>query len=684
MTKKIKYTENLYKKGVVFVKRYKKIVASALAMMLLSGGVFGTSYAVDGTKHVSVAQPKTNIIGDISIVREVNSASELEEVVKAEALPSTVIVNIDSGLNVLDKEGNGFSSVADVISSLNYQIIPTFNLADKATADALASTLKSLNFFDVCIMSEDADVVKYSKELLPAVRGVIDYTEKYKATKELSQSQLVEIRKTTMKNDAYIAVLPANLCNREAVQHLYDGRIPVWAELSDDATTKEKYEAILSGAIGVISDDTSSLMEISCDKLEEDTLTRNSLNVGHKGMPTKALENTIESGHAAVKAGADALEIDVYMTKDNKVVIMHDYKTGGTCDQDLVIADSTLAELKKLWVIQNEDGTGKDFEPCRIPTLEEFFQEFQSSEVRFFIEFKGGGEEIVKAVRDLVNQYNMYDRCTAIAFDTGVMEDIRELWAEMPISYLTFTMPIDENNADASCASVMTEIGKYNATYSPSISTQGGIKGVRASLIRGVMINGWTYEKKSTYLVSYMNGESSITGDDASAVAKYPTSLVAKNLSDGMEVNKGEKITLNVEESLYNGKNKINSGLDCLVIEGDGVVLLNGKDITFNKTGEITFLIEYQHPITSINVPTVYSEVITVKVVGDEDVDNTTPEQGDERDDGQNQKQEDSNKEENKNVGTWDGIFKKVLLFGGITVISMAVILFVIYKKKKA
>ena len=667
------------------MKRYKKIVASALAMMILTGGVFGTSYATEGAKHVLVAQPKTNIIGDLSIVREVNSASELEEVIKAEALPSTVIVNIDKGLNVLDEDGNGFTSVTDVISSLNYQIIPTFNLTDKATADTLASTLKSLNFFDVCIMSKNADVVKYSKELLPAVRGVIDYTEQYKNTEKLSKNQLVEIRKETMKQDAYIAVLPANLCERESVQHLYDGRIPVWAELSDDATTKEKYEAILSGAIGVISDDTSSLMEISCEKLKEDTLTRNSLNVGHKGMPTKALENTIESGREAVKAGADALEIDVYMTKDNEIVIMHDYKTGGTCDQDLVISDSTLAELKKLWVVQNEDGTGKDFEPCRIPTLEEFFQEFQSSEVRFFIEFKGGGEQIVKSVRDLVNQYNMYDRCTAIAFDTGVMEDIRALWSEMPISYLTFTMPIDENNADASCASVMAEIGKYNATYSPSISTQGAIKGTRASLIRGILINGWTYEKKSTYLVSYMNGESSITGDDASAVAKYPTSLVAKNLSDGMEVNKGEKITLNVEESLYKGKNKINNGLDCLVIEGDGVVLLNGKDITFNKTGEVTFLIEYQHPITSINIPTVYSEVVTVNVVGDEDVDNnTTPEQGDGKDGEQDQKQEDSKKEENKNVGTGDRIFKKVIFFGGMTAVSLAVILFVIYKKKKA
>lgn len=667
------------------MKKFKKVIAPVLAVLLFCGSLGGNVLAAGEAKSVKVEQPETNIVGDISIVREINSDAELTEVMKGERLPSTVIWNVDKKLTVLGSDGEGFASVEEAISSLDYKVIPVFSIADKEAVNGLSAVLKSLNFYDVCVMSKEAALVKYAKELLPAVRGVIDFTEQYKGVEALSDTQLIEIRKETMKNDAYIAILPARLCEREVVQHLYDGRIPVWAKLPEDAAAKEQYRAVLSGAIGVISDASEELLEIVCDKLEADTLTRTSLNVGHKGMPSVALENTIEGGKAAVKAGADALEIDVYMTKDKKVVIMHDYKTGGTCDADLVIADSTLAELKELWVVQNEDGTGKNFKPCRIPTLEEFFKEFKNDDVRFFIEFKGGGEEIVKAVRDLVNEYGMYDRCTTIAFDTGVMADIRELWSEMPISYLTFTMPIEEGNADASFTTVMSEIGKYNATYSPSIYTQGSRNGSRAALIRGVMINGWTYEKQSTYLVSYMNGASSITGDDASAVAKYPTALVAKNLTDGMKINKGESIALDVDEYLYNGKNAVDSGLDCLVIEGDGVVIMNGNQLTFNKAGEITFVLEYQHPITTINVPTLYSEPITVTVVGtEEDTEGTAPGQGGQGDSAEAGKTEGAQKENKDNIGTGDKIFKMIPFLGGMSIVSLVAIAVLMYKKKRS
>lgn len=664
------------------MRKMKKLIAPILTALLVCGGLEGNIFAAGEAKNVVVAQPQTNIVGDISIIQEVSSSDSFTEVMQGNRLPAMVMLKIDKNLNVLGSDGTKVTTVQTAVSTCNYQVLQVFEVSDKDTVDKLAAFLQTENYYDVCIMSKDASLVKYAREEMPAVRGAIDFTDTYKDTSKLTDTQLVDIRKATMRNNGYVAILPAQVCDKEVVQHLYDGRIPVWTKLSEDATVKEQYQAILSGVSGIISVQSKELLEIVCDKLETDTLTRKSLNVGHKGMPIKALENTIESGREAVKAGADALEIDVYMTKDKEIVIMHDYKTGGTCDKDIVIADSTLAELKELWVVRNEDGTGTDFTPCRIPTLEEFFKEFKNSEVRFFIEFKGGGDEIVKAVRDLVNEYQMYDRCSTIAFDGGVMEDIREFWPEMPISYLTYTMPIDEANADATFATVMSEIGKYNATFSPSISTQGSIKGSRAALIRGVMINGWTYQKQSTYLVSYMNGASSITGDDASAMGKYPISLAVKNLQDGLKVNKGTSIALDVEEHLYKGKNVIDSGLDCLVIEGDGVVIMNGNQLTFNKAGEVTFVLEYQHPITTINVPTLYSEPITVTVLGtDEDAEDTTS--GTDKDqDSITNEETDRIQEEKDNISTGDRIFRRIVIFGVVAVLSATVVVLVARKRK--
>ena len=660
----------------------KKIIVPILTVLLACGGLAVNIFAAGVTKTVKVAQPQTNIVGDISVVQEVESSDSITKVMKGEKLPAMVAMEIDKNLNVLGGDGEKITTVQEAIAACNYQVIQVFEVTDKDTVDSLATFLQTENYYDVCVMSKDASLVKYARASMPAIRGAIDFTDTYKNIDKLSNAQLVDIRKETMKNNGYIAILPAQVCEKEAVQHLYDGRIPVWAKLSEKASVKEQYQVVLSGVSGIISNQSEEILEIVCDKLESDTLTRASLNVGHKGMPIKALENTIESGREAVKAGADALEIDVYMTKDNEIVIMHDYKTGKTCDKDLVIADSTLAELKELWVVRNEDGTGTDFAPCRIATLEEFFKEFQNTEVRFFIEFKGGGEEIVKEVRDLVNEYQMYDRCNTIAFDAGVMADIRKLWPEMPISYLTYTMPIDETNADASFAAVMEEIGKYNATFSPSISTQGSITGSRAALIRGVMINGWTYQKQSTYLVSYMNGASSITGDDASAMAQYPVSLTVKNLQDGLTVKKGTSIALDVEELLYKGKNVIDSGLDCLVLEGDGVVIMNGNQLTFNKTGEITFVLEYQHPITTINEPTLYSEPITVTVLAaDEDTDDTTS--GDDKNQDSNTKEETGEDQEEKgHIGTGDRMFNAMVIFVITAALSATAVVLVVRKRK--
>lgn len=197
------------------MKKFKKVIAPVLAVLLFCGSLGGNVLAAGEAKSVKVEQPETNIVGDISIVREINSDAELTEVMKGERLPSTVIWNVDKKLTVLGSDGEGFASVEEAISSLDYKVIPVFSIADKEAVNGLS------------------------------------------------------------------AVLPARLCEREAVQHLYDGRIPVWAKLPEDAAAKEQYRAVLSGAIGVISDASEELLEIVCDKLEADTITRTSLNVGH-------------------------------------------------------------------------------------------------------------------------------------------------------------------------------------------------------------------------------------------------------------------------------------------------------------------------------------------------------------------------------------------------------------------
>jgi len=68
---------------------------------------------------------------------------------------------------------------------------------------------------------------------------------------------------------------------------------------------------------------------------------------GHRGSPTKATENTIESFKESVKQGVDGLELDIRMTKDKKIVIFHDSDLQRLLGVDLKIKDLSCSQLKQ-------------------------------------------------------------------------------------------------------------------------------------------------------------------------------------------------------------------------------------------------------------------------------------------------------------------------------------------------
>src|SRR3954468_17316604 len=88
----------------------------------------------------------------------------------------------------------------------------------------------------------------------------------------------------------------------------------------------------------------------------------------HRGFSKKAPENTLPALELAWQAGADFAEIDVRLTSDRKLVLMHDENLDRTTDGTGPIAAITLADIKQL-----DAGTwfGEDFAGTEVPTLDE-------------------------------------------------------------------------------------------------------------------------------------------------------------------------------------------------------------------------------------------------------------------------------------------------------------------------
>ncbi|MFC5411081.1 glycerophosphodiester phosphodiesterase family protein [Larkinella bovis] len=113
----------------------------------------------------------------------------------------------------------------------------------------------------------------------------------------------------------------------------------------------------------------------------------------HRGNSSQFPENTLPAFQSALSLGVDWVELDVYKTKDGKLVVLHDATTGRVGDQNLVVANVTYEQLKKVDVAAGfRKRTGKSVRECppqRIPLLEEALNVFaRQSKTRVSIQPK--------------------------------------------------------------------------------------------------------------------------------------------------------------------------------------------------------------------------------------------------------------------------------------------------------
>ena len=601
--------EALYK-GMRFYNR----ALSDAEVLANAGADEVVSQTVVSPKNVTVAQPATNVVGDVAMVREINTKAELTAVSTATRKPATVIATIDKDLNVKGTNGTTICTVDELLGTLNLTVLTAFRIADTATADALAAYLERINLYDVLLMSEDPAIVKYAREKMPAASGVIDFTKTYGGKTSLTEEDCLAIRRSVKANNAYVAVLPVALCSNDTVQYLFNHQVNVWAKASDTPSTAEQYRAILSGAIGVISDDTASLLTTAC-ALPKNTVTRVPLNIGHRGIPALAPENTVEGALLAHEKGANVIELDIYLTTDNQIVVMHDGDTTRTCNGSMNVEASTLAQLKTLYVNKNHEND--QFATCRIPTLAEFLDALRGKDCQLFIEIKSGNTAIVPLMRDLIEERDMYDQCSVITFHAHQLEALRQHYPEMSGGLLcNSNMGGSTVNYESLLRQDMNMIGRYNATlnsgYHAGFLTTNH---TRAAFFRGVSIYPWTFRGDiNTYKDAFLEGHGGLTGDNADQFGNIIRSIDYISLYDGSNVAIGDVAPLNVIATFFDGRTTATKdGVAVTVLEGANCVTSGANGLTFTENGTVSFVISYTTNIGG-NTYVLHSDPITVTV----------------------------------------------------------------------
>jgi len=147
--------------------------------------------------------------------------------------------------------------------------------------------------------------------------------------------------------------------------------------------------------------------------------------IGHRGAAFYAPENTLASLETAWKMGVDGAEIDVHMSRDGKIMVIHDDNALRTAGAGVRIAESHSSELRKL-----DAGSWKaaKFSGEKIPFLEEALATVPAGK-KFLIEIKCGKEAVADIV-DIVKKSGKTKQVIFISFKFDVAAAMKKMMPE--------------------------------------------------------------------------------------------------------------------------------------------------------------------------------------------------------------------------------------------------------------
>lgn len=155
----------------------------------------------------------------------------------------------------------------------------------------------------------------------------------------------------------------------------------------------------------------------------------------HRGASAYAPENTLEAFLLAAEQGADGVELDVQLTKDGEMVVVHDEEIDRVSDGSGFVKDYTLAELK----ILNFNKTHPEYQDVKIPTLREVYEALKPTGVTINVELKTGifwYKDLEKKVLELTKEMEMEDRVIYSSFNHYSIQQMKKIVPEAETAYL--------------------------------------------------------------------------------------------------------------------------------------------------------------------------------------------------------------------------------------------------------
>ena len=147
--------------------------------------------------------------------------------------------------------------------------------------------------------------------------------------------------------------------------------------------------------------------------------------IAHRGASLAAPENTMAAFRKAAAMGAECIETDLHLSRDGRLVVLHDATLNRTTNGDGLVKNFTYAELRKL-----DAGSwfSEEFKGERMPTVEDLLDFAGQTDLSLYLEIKGGaGYGVERAVISALRGRKESKASVVLCFDGSVLDRIHQL-----------------------------------------------------------------------------------------------------------------------------------------------------------------------------------------------------------------------------------------------------------------
>ena len=555
-------------------------------------------------KNIQVSE-QTSALPDLAnkvtqvqeIQTNVGLAPTLIQKVKTTSSPlnstNQLYYQLDANLNLLDQTGLVVETLQQYLSNPQRNTIPVLEIKDPKSIEALKLLSKSHDINDITVLSKSDDLLKSAHQIIPTLRTALDLSRENLKEGHVGLS---EIMRRTNQAYARIVVLPHSLANKQSVSFIQRHLMTVWVDTP--AHDPQDVASILTSGVNGIITTQSTLFASVLKQFPKNTLLRKPFIIGHRGVPSLEDENTLESAKHAVVLGADIVENDIYLTKDQHLVVMHDATVDRTTRSTGKIEEMSLAQVQQL------KSKNKAYP---IPTLAEYFTTFKHNpNFVLMIEMKSANPALVAKMQDEIKKYQVENQVVTTSFNADQIARAQSQLSEIPRGLLVGSMPKSRDTLIVA-KQINANIQKYNSTYNPAYRADL-INLLETTKHRGISFWPWALNDE-TFKKLYIAGTYGITTNSAQLYAKYIVDIQApKNVKVKVE----QPVLLNAQLVQQDGAKRNQQLSNFVVLSGSAKYEIKNGQLSFSEKGTAYVLAGYKYQIDAQNYYQIFSAPIKV------------------------------------------------------------------------